>query len=324
MPTPTTGPLKASDINTELGNAATSTINLNNALVRALANITTANTTINFGGLRGKSRAMAVTVSNADLDITRNGYRVIGWQGARSGSLSVTGLGAGTTYNTIEYIICAGGGGGGGSTGGVDNGGGGGGAGELVSGSVIATAGWNMSISVGGGGARGNATNVKGTNGSNTTITGSLNITCRGGGGGGAGAGNRDGLAGGSGGGAAFYGNTVAAEGAATAVSPGRGFGGGSEGDGSAPGGGNNVAGGGGGAGGPGAPANGGLGFVSSIYSDGGSYEFSTGGNGTIGGSRANTYGSGGGGRFWTNNTAGFARQSTDGFPGAVIIRFPV
>jgi hypothetical protein len=337
MPTPA-GTITAQNINTEIGAATTAQMALNDTNVRGLARVITPTSLISYNNLQNKSRAMSFTQSGATLNVIRNGYQVLGWEGSRTGSFSITTLGMNSTYNTIEFIACAGGGGGGGQNGGDGNGGGGGGAGELVVSSVIVpNTGWAINVIVGAGGLRGANTNVKGSNGSNTTITGSLAVTCRGGGGGGAGAGNRDGVAGGSGGGVAVYVNSGGTPGAATAVSPGRGFPGGNI---------YNLSitclcnstlftrnpqrpGGGGGAGGSTTTNQGGPGFSSNIYSNGGSYEFSTGGNAAPAtGSRVSSWGSGGGGMYWesaigTCNNACYV-ASTDGIAGAVIIRFPV
>jgi hypothetical protein len=326
MPTPT-GTIRASDINTEIGATSNASMSLNSTNVRSLAQKTTLDSLISYNDLRNKSRAMAVTVAGATLDIVRGGYRVIAWEDARSGSLSVTTLGMDSTFNTIEYVLCAGGGGGGGSGGGGNNSGGGGGAGELIHGSsVINSTGWNISVSVGAGGSAGSGANVKGSNGGNTTMSGNLSFTCRGGGGGGAGASSRDGLAGGSGGGSGMYGNTAAVAGAATAVSPGLGNAGGLRGPGSTPcNAATNCGGGGGGAGGAGGIDVGGNGFLSPIYTTVSNYEFSTGGNGSRGGYKADTYGSGGGAEYHIDSTNSTCRRfSGPGRGGAVVIRFKV
>ena len=143
---------------------------------------------------------------------------------AGSGTITVTGMGDGTSYTfvvratnsvgnsansaasnsitlpfapyTVEYVVVAGGAGGGSA-------GGGGGAGGYISTSTTVTDGTGYSITVGGGGASGPNHSTDGSNGGTSSAFGT---SCSGGGGGGSY--QRAGISGGSGGGGGLDGGT--------------------------------------------------------------------------------------------------------------------
>lgn len=168
--------------------------------------------------------------------IDSGGYRIHAF--TTSGNITVTSLGAGPAYNTIDYLAVAGGAGGGGGGGTFSSqytGGGGGGAGGLLTSNITFTSTGTTTIAIGAGGAgsTGYGDNTPGKSGGNTIISigGGTTLTAFGGGGGQggdinipAGSGNGYGRPGGSGGGTAkvnAYGPSTAGTGIAGQGNPG-------------------------------------------------------------------------------------------------------
>ena len=120
MPTPSSGPINAEHINTELGNPVTSTLGLNDTAVRGLAGapFSQSGSQISYNDLRGKSASVSATGGNIVKESGGSKYHLF----YTSGSFVVSGAG------DIEMIVVASGGGGGGVNDAV---GGGGGAGRV-------------------------------------------------------------------------------------------------------------------------------------------------------------------------------------------------
>lgn len=80
MPLPLTGPLSLSQVNLELGRAASTTISLGSAAVRGLAGI--ASGPIGKGNLRGKAAQFAHTITANQLHLNLRSYLLgVGWDG---------------------------------------------------------------------------------------------------------------------------------------------------------------------------------------------------------------------------------------------------
>jgi hypothetical protein len=83
-----TGPLSLSQVNTELGRAADSTISLGEPNVRALAGI--ASGAIELGGLRGKSSQFTYTITSHQLQMNlRSAVLTAGWNGTSKVEVTV-------------------------------------------------------------------------------------------------------------------------------------------------------------------------------------------------------------------------------------------
>jgi hypothetical protein len=300
MALPASGAISLNQVNVELGNAGTASINMGSAAVRGLFGV--ASGAIRLSDGYGKELPEYITATGGTIT-TSGDYKIHTFTGSSTFTISVLGNSAGS--NTVEYLTIAGGGGGG------VRGGGGGGAGGYRTATGFAVSVQSYSITVGAGGAakQQNPGNVsrQGNVGSNSVFS---SITSNGGGGGGA-YGGINATSGGSGGGAGdFRGGSV--KGTATA---GQGYDGGQT---------NQLVGGGGGggAGGVGQPnkltggysgGDGGIGLASSI--NGTSITRAGGGGGCGGFYNASSVvglgGSGGGGNGGGNQLTGTAFNGT-------------
>lgn len=74
MALPSTGPISLNDVNVELGNAATALISLNDAAVRALAEVPTG--TISMEDLRGKAAASHTVTEGYTSSVSKTGFGV--------------------------------------------------------------------------------------------------------------------------------------------------------------------------------------------------------------------------------------------------------
>ena len=80
MPLPLTGPLSLSQVNLELGRAASTTISLGSAAVRGLAGI--ASGPVRKSNLRGKAAQFAHTITANQLHLNLRSYLLgVGWDG---------------------------------------------------------------------------------------------------------------------------------------------------------------------------------------------------------------------------------------------------
>tara|TARA_Y100000817_G_scaffold60478_3_gene45264 strand:- start:6496 stop:7620 length:1125 start_codon:yes stop_codon:yes gene_type:complete len=154
MTTPSSGPISAQHINTELGYPTTQQLSLNDSAVRTLAGVSSG--TISYNDLRGKSSFTAVAATGPTApgyntyDIGGYRYHIYRdnpplWQrpSVSPHFLNVTNTG---TEQSIQYLIVAGGASGGGHYGG------GGGAGGVRYGTapLPATGSFNLHIGSGG------------------------------------------------------------------------------------------------------------------------------------------------------------------------------
>jgi hypothetical protein len=81
MPLPLTGPLSLSQVNLELGRAASTTISLGSAAVRGLAGITSG--PIGKSSLRGKAAQFSHTITANQLHLNLRSYLLgVGWDGS--------------------------------------------------------------------------------------------------------------------------------------------------------------------------------------------------------------------------------------------------
>jgi hypothetical protein len=88
MALPSTGPISLSQVNTELGRAAGTTISLGDAEVRGLAGV--ANGAIGLGTLRGKSAQFTHTISSHQQELDLHIYlQAQGWDGASKVEVTV-------------------------------------------------------------------------------------------------------------------------------------------------------------------------------------------------------------------------------------------
>tara|TARA_Y100000401_G_scaffold114264_1_gene116075 strand:- start:969 stop:1985 length:1017 start_codon:yes stop_codon:yes gene_type:complete len=193
MTTPSSGPISAQHINTELGNPTTQQLGLNDSAVRTLAGVSSG--TIAYNDLRGKS---SFSASGGTVTTPGNGYTYHTFTSPGTFVLSGT--------KNFDVLVVAGGGGGGPS---YDSNGGGGGAGGLIYVPSMSISTGNYSVTIGAGASQWN-TNTGQTGGDSQL--GSL-LTAKGGGYGGGGprgAQYPGGPGGSGGGGSGFSGDTPA------------------------------------------------------------------------------------------------------------------
>jgi hypothetical protein len=221
MTLPASGPISFNAINVELGQAGTTTANINQASYRTLAGVPSG--TISLGNFYGKSNRVAISLTasgnNYDVFANRGGSYVPGTSditvtvpgtvgSANTGSYAMlvpSGFSPGDTVTIVNNGVIqgaggAGGGGGNGSPSGATAGAGGAPGGSALYVNRPVTIQNNNTIASGGGGGGGGGAAFNNTGGKSPTIF------TYGGGGGGGGSGTN-----GGGGGAAGSGQPVAA-----------------------------------------------------------------------------------------------------------------
>lgn len=136
MAFPSSGIIRASDINTEFGRSLNQQINLNEQALRKVVGRPTNNSLIQMSNFYNKNY-LNITHTGHD-DIFYDGdFKVVLWYGT-SGSFTINSLSPVTSKNDITWFLIGGGGGGGNGNGtnGGDAGGGGGGGGYAAAGST--------------------------------------------------------------------------------------------------------------------------------------------------------------------------------------------
>jgi len=163
-----TGTISLSDVNVELGFPSTSTISLDDALVRCLAGPTflTPGTQISMNDLRGKANRLTATGGAKIVSPDGYTYHIFN----SPGSLVITGKCTGSV--TIQSWLVGGGGGGGGNPGGSGAAGGGGGGRVLQLSLSVGPGSITWPVTIGAGGAGGSSPS-SGQPGFGPNITGS-------------------------------------------------------------------------------------------------------------------------------------------------------